>query len=134
MRLLGIELRVDTTLVLCVSIGGLFNTTIHYSARVLQQIAQGERDPDQILLHAMRTVGPSALFTAVALSVGFAVFTLSSFYGLQAMGLLSMVTLMTGFFSDMIVTTVIMRVAFGWKSALRERAAPTIVTPPLTLN
>ena len=126
-RAFGIQLRLDTSLVLCVSIGGLFNTTIHYTARVLQRVREGERDPDQILLHAMRSIGPSSLYTAIVLSAGFAVFMLSSFSGLQALGLLSMVTLLSGFVSDMVVTTLIMRVGFGWKRAFGSHAiAPAL--------
>lgn len=130
-RLLGIDLALDSSLVLCVSIGGLFNTTIHYSARLLQRIRDGERDPDQILLHVMRTVGPSALYTTIALSAGFAVFMFSSFAGFRALGLLSMVTLVGGFLSDMLVTTILMRVAFDWKRALgpKPEVAPAVAVP-----
>jgi predicted RND superfamily exporter protein len=122
-RALHIDLRIDSALVLCVSIGGLFNTTIHYSARVLQQLRAGEHDPDRILLTAMRTVGPPALFTALALSAGFALFLLSSFAGLRALGLLSGVTLLAGVVSDMLVTTVLLRIAFNWKAASNKASS-----------
>ncbi|HET9957404.1 MAG TPA: MMPL family transporter [Polyangiaceae bacterium] len=122
LRALGIHLRIDTALVLCISVGGLFNTTIHLAARVRQLAIEGQRDADGIVGLAMRTVGPPSLFTAAALSAGFAVLLLSSFPGLQALGLLSMVTLVIGFFADMIVTPVLLRAGFDWKSFLR--AAP----------
>lgn len=125
-RLFAIDLRIDTCLVLCVSVGGLFNTTIHYSARVLQRIAEGERDPDEILLHSLRAVGPPSLFTAVVLSAGFTVLTLSSFYGLQVLGLLSMITLLTGFVSDMVVTTAFLRATFDWDAALSRVSQPAL--------
>jgi predicted RND superfamily exporter protein len=125
-RLLHIDLRLDTCLVLCVSIGGLFNTTIHYSARVVQSVAGGARNPDEILLQAMRAVGPPSLYTAAILSIGFAVFAVSSFYGFRVFGLLSMITLVSGFFSDMIVTTVMMRMIFDWRRALARRPVPDL--------
>jgi uncharacterized protein len=118
MRLFGLHLRVDNSLVMCVSIGGLFNTTIHIVARILQEIRAGATDPDAIVERSLRTVGPPSLYTAAILSVGFAVMGLSPFPGLQALGLLSMVTLMTGFVSDSIVTPTLMRSMFDWKQAI----------------
>jgi hypothetical protein len=37
-----------------------------------------------------------------------------------------MITLLTGFISDMVVTTAFMRVAFGWKTALQSSVRPTL--------
>lgn len=135
LRVLGFPLKIDSALVLCISIGGLFNTTIHFAARVRQRVAAGDREPDAVILHAMRATGPASLFTAATLSAGFAVLLLSSFPGLRALGLLSMVTLLVGFFADMIVTAVLMRLGFDWKTAMRSRSSPAIGTladPPST--
>jgi predicted RND superfamily exporter protein len=118
MRLFGLHLRVDNSLVMCVSVGGLFNTTIHIIARILQEIRGGATDPDAIVERSLRAVGPASLYTAVILSAGFAVMGLSPFPGLQALGLLSMVTLMTGFVSDACVTSTMMRSTFDWKGAI----------------
>jgi predicted RND superfamily exporter protein len=120
LRVFAIQLKIDTALVLCISVGGLFNTTIHFAARTQQLVAEGERDPDVVIGRALRAVGPPALFTVLALSIGFAVLLLSSFSGLRALGLLSMVTLTIGFFSDMIVTSVLLRVGFDWKGGISK--------------
>ena len=114
LRLAHISLRMDTALFLSVSVGGLFNTTIHLVARVRQRLAEGETDPDLITEHAVRTVGPPALFTAVILSLGFASFMLSGFPGLRAFGMLAMITLLVGFCSDMIVTAILLRLFYAW--------------------
>ncbi len=127
LRVFKIQLKIDTALVLCISVGGLFNTTIHFAARTRQLVEAGERDPDEVVGRAMRAVGPPALFTALALSAGFSVLLLSSFPGLRALGLLSMVTLSVGFFSDMIVTAVLLRVGFDWKGRM-SKAAPQLRT------
>jgi len=118
LRVLAIQLKIDTALVLCVSVGGLFNTTIHFAARVRQLLKAGESDPDLVIGKAMRAVGPPALFTALALSAGFAVLLLSSFPGFRALGLLSMITLSFGFLSDMVVTAVLLRVGLPWKAPM----------------
>jgi predicted RND superfamily exporter protein len=122
LRVFGIRLRIDTALVLCISVGGLFNTTIHFAARVQQLVAHGATEPDLIVSNAICAIGPPALFTASALSVGFSVLFLSSFPGLQELGLLTMVTLCVGLASDMIVTAVLLRVGYDWSAAVRRAA------------
>lgn len=114
LRIFQIHLKLESALVLCISVGGLFNTTIHFAARSLQRLREVAEPPDEVIAHAMRMVGPPALFTAVTLSLGFSVLLLSSFPVLRTLGLLSMVTLLTGFVSDMVVTPVLMRVGFNW--------------------
>jgi uncharacterized protein len=114
LRIFRIHLKLESALVLCISVGGLFNTTIHFAARTLQRVRESSEAPDEVIAHAMRAIGPAALFTAVTLSLGFSVLLLSSFPVLRTLGLLSMVTLLTGFVSDMVVTPVLMRVGFNW--------------------
>lgn len=116
LRAFRIQLRIDTALVLCISVGGLFNTTIHFAARVRQLARADGADPDALIELAMLSIGPPALFTACALSVGFSVLFASSFAGLQALGLLTVVTLIVGFFSDMVVTAVLLRIGLDWRT------------------
>jgi uncharacterized protein len=125
LRMLHINLKIESALVLCISIGGLFNTTIHFAARVLQRREQSRDSPDQLILHALRAVGPPALFTAVTLSAGFAVLLVSTFPGLRALGLLLIVTLLIGFVADMIITPILIRVSFNWGSPVARPRART---------
>ena len=133
MRAFGLHLRVDNSIVMCVSVGGLFNTTIHIVARILRQVREGATDPDEIVEQALRIVGPPSLYTAAILSMGFAVLGFSRFPGLQALGLLTMLTLMTGFVSDAAVTSTLMRSAFDWKKAIAAArlAADISRAPPV---
>jgi uncharacterized protein len=117
MRAMGLNLRVDNSLVLCVSVGGLFNTTIHLVARIVQQIRSGAGEPDLIVGRALATVGPPSLYTAVILSLGFSAMGLSRFPGLQVLGLLCLATLLTGFIADATMTTTFFRAFFNWESA-----------------
>ncbi len=109
----GVGLRIGSVLFLSVSLGGLFNTTIHLSARVRQRMRAGDSDPDAIpdtiIGEALRTVGPPSLYTAVILSLGFAIFTRSQFPDLKIFGILSTTTLLVGFLSDLIVTPALLR-------------------------
>jgi predicted RND superfamily exporter protein len=116
-RALGFGLRIDSALFLSVCIGGLFNTTVHIAANVLQQQAAGRTDPDEIVKSAMRTVGPASAYTASILSMGFAVLLASGFSGLRQLGLLSMVMLSVAFLSDAAITSTLLRRFHVWKPA-----------------
>lgn len=122
-RALGIPLRIDTVLMLCISIGGLFNTTIHFIARTLQQISEGTRDPGAIVVSSLRTIGPPSLFTTLVLSVGFCIFTASSFPGMRLLGLLSMLGIIAGFVSDMMFTPAFVRAGYDWNHAFKTRTS-----------
>lgn len=127
MRAMGMNLRVDNSLVLCVSVGGLFNTTIHIIARIVQQLRSGANDPDLIVGRALAAVGPPSLYTAAILSLGFSAMYLSRFPGLQVLGLLCLVTLMSGFFSDAIMTSTFFRSFFNWHSTALAPRPPAVV-------
>lgn len=112
LRIFDVPLKLDTVLVLCISIGGLFNTTIHIVARLRQAIAVEHSDPDTALRDTLLKVGPPSLYTAAILSAGFAVLGLSRFPGFQMLGFLCMVTLLTGFVSDMVFTSTMLKLFF----------------------
>jgi predicted RND superfamily exporter protein len=131
MTLFGIKLRGDNALVLCVSIGGLFNTTIQFAVRVRQRAKEYDEEPDAVVLHALRAVGPAAWFTAITLSAGFSVLLFSTFPGLRNLGLLSMVTFLIGVLADTIITPALFRVWYPWqKHAARteQHVAPVLET------
>jgi predicted RND superfamily exporter protein len=130
LRAAGVDLRIDSAIMLCISIGGLFNTTIHFAARVRQRLRETRETPDEVILHAMRAIGPPALFTAATLSAGFAVLLLSRFPGLQQLGLLSMITLLSGVVSDMTVTAALMRAGLDWKAAPSNATQLTAAATP----
>jgi predicted RND superfamily exporter protein len=118
MRLSHVGFRLDTSLVLCVSIGGLFNTTIHLVARMRLLVRSGVMDPDEIVERSLRSVGPASFYTAAILSLGFSALLLSSFPGLRALGGFAVITMITAFFSDAMFTTTSMRVFYRWRSAI----------------
>jgi predicted RND superfamily exporter protein len=129
LRAYGANLKVDTSLVLCICIGGLYNTTIHIVERLKQRVAAGEREQEATMGRVLDSVAPPSFFTAAVLSAGFAVLTLSSFPGLQALGILSLITLLTGFLADVIITPAILQLLFAWpKDSGATSAAPVRLT------
>jgi uncharacterized protein len=117
LALVGITLRAGTVLFLSVSIGGLFNTTIHFAARVVQRLGEEGSDRDAVIQHTLRQVLPPSLFTAVLLSFGFAIFVLSRFPDLVVFGLLSTTVLLVGFLADAFVTPALFRRFYCWPPA-----------------
>lgn len=109
LRALGISLRIGSVLFLCVSIGGLFNTTIQLSAQVLRRMRAGRRDGDAVIAESLRVVAPPAVFTAGILSLGFAIFIGSRFPDLQIFGVLSLTTMLVGVAADLVVTPLLLR-------------------------
>jgi predicted RND superfamily exporter protein len=83
----------------------------------VQQLEAGARDPDLIVGRALAAVGPPSLYTAAILSLGFSAMCLSRFPGLQVLGILCLVTLMSGFIADATMTTSFLRVFFNWDAA-----------------
>jgi predicted RND superfamily exporter protein len=81
-------------------------------ARLRQATGRESRDVDPALHDTLLKVGPPSLYTAAILSAGFAVLGLSRFPGFQLLGFLSMLTLLTGFVSDMIFTSTMLKLFF----------------------
>lgn len=128
LRALSLNLRMDSALVLGISIGGLFNTTIHLAARIRQLDRAGQQAPDEAVGSSLRAVGPAALFTSGILSAGFSVLMLSRFPGLQILGVLSMVTLVSAVVADIVVSPVLFR------RFLRFREGPLLSAPPVVAS
>lgn len=122
-----VTLSLGASLVLSISIGGLFTTTIQLAARVQQLIALGHTDPDAIIKDAMRTVVPPSLVTAIVLSLGFSVFMFCSFRDLRLVGLLSATVLTVGFASDLLITPVLLRMFMKWPEPTKS-SQPALVT------
>jgi predicted RND superfamily exporter protein len=102
-RAAGVALRIDTAIVLCIAMGALFNTTIQLTVRAQDRLKAGI--PRSLAINeAIGDVGPPAFFTTAILSAGFSVLAFSSFPGMQALGLLMVVTISFAFISDMLVT------------------------------
>lgn len=111
MRLSGIGFRLDTSLVMCISIGGVFTTTIHLVAKTLHQLRANRELPiETALANSLGSVGPASFYTAVTLAVSFSTLGLSQFPGLRVLGGLVLLTMATGFACDAILTPTFVKV------------------------
>jgi predicted RND superfamily exporter protein len=120
LAILKVDLNVGTTLFMSVSLGALFNTTIHLASRILDRIKEGKIvDETTIMDEAVRKVIPPAAFTTIVLGANFLVFLWSSYFDLVVFGLMSSIAIVLGLMSDTLVTPVLYR-TFLLRPALRR--------------
>ncbi len=108
--LLDVPLRLGATLVLCVCIGGLFNTTVQLAVRILRlrrEMPMGH--PDEIMSTAIADVMPAAMITTLNLVIAFGLFVFSNFQDLKLFGLLCAIVMTMGFLSDFFHATWLFR-------------------------
>jgi len=91
---LGILLNLGTSLIAAIALGIAVDSTIHYMARLNQEL-RGETDQTAALVRTLRTVGGPIIYTTIALFFGFLTFALSSFVPIQNFGILAGITMAT---------------------------------------
>ena len=89
---LGILLNLGTSLIAAIALGIAVDSTIHYMARLNQEL-RGETDQVAALVRTLRTVGVPIVYTTVALFLGFLTFAFSSFVPIQNFGILTAFTM-----------------------------------------
>ena len=79
------------------------DNTIHFLAKYRQELTVTNWDISKSVVLALKETGVSMLYTSVVLFFGFGIFTLSSFGGTQAMGVLVSMTLVVAVTSNLIL-------------------------------
>ena len=103
MGLFGIPIKVSTILVFSITFGISVDDTIHFLAKYRQELKQHNGEIGKSVILALREAGISMLYTSVVLFFGFGIFSLSSFGGTKAMGILVSLTLLTALLSNLIL-------------------------------
>lgn len=103
MAFAGFKLNVATITVASICIGLVVDDTIHYFAHFRHALA-ATHDRRQAAVAALEEVGGALFFTAVILSLGFGVFTLSEAAFLVQFGILAVTALVVAFVADAIIT------------------------------
>ncbi|HZO08291.1 MAG TPA: MMPL family transporter, partial [Myxococcota bacterium] len=91
---MGINLNLGTSLIAAIALGIAVDSTIHYMARLNQEL-RGETDQTEAIVRTMGSVGVPIVYAMLALFLGFMVFSLSSFVPIQNFGILAGVTMLT---------------------------------------
>jgi uncharacterized protein len=98
-----IPIKASTILVFSIAFGISVDNTIHFLAKYRQELNNTNWDIRKSVILALKETGVSMLYTSVVLFFGFGIFTLSTFGGTQAMGVLVSLTLLVAVTSNLIL-------------------------------
>ena len=99
----GIPIKASTILVFSIAFGISVDNTIHFLAKYRQELKTTNWDIGRSVSLALKETGVSMLYTSVVLFFGFGIFTLSSFGGTVALGVLVSLTLLVAVTSNLIL-------------------------------
>lgn len=99
----NIPIKASTILVFSIAFGISVDNTIHFLAKYRQELNVTNWDIRKSVVLALKETGVSMLYTSVVLFFGFGIFTISSFGGTQAMGILVSLTLLVAVTSNLIL-------------------------------
>ena len=99
----GIPIKASTILVFSIAFGISVDNTIHFLAKYRQELNLTNWDIRKSVVMALRETGMSMVYTSVVLFFGFGIFSISSFGGTQAMGILVSITLLVAVTSNLLL-------------------------------
>lgn len=103
MGFIGIPIKASTILVFSIAFGISVDNTIHFLAKYRQELKVTGWNISRSVVLALRETGVSMLYTSVVLFFGFGIFSLSSFGGTVALGVLVSLTLLVALTSNLIL-------------------------------
>ncbi len=103
MGYLGIPLKPSTILIFSIAFGISVDDTIHYLAKLRQELRHHKGRLRRSVYIALRETGISMFYTSIVLFFGFLVFILSSYGGTVALGGLISFTLLMAMFSNLLL-------------------------------
>lgn len=99
----GIPIKASTILIFSVAFGISVDSTIHFLTKYRLELKATGWDIRRSVVHALRETGVSMIYTITVLFFGFGIFSLSSFGGTVAMGVLVSLTLLVAVTSNLIL-------------------------------
>lgn len=103
MGIFGIPLKASTILVFSIALGISVDDTIHYLAKYRQELAETNWSIKTSVVLALKETGVSMIYTSIILFFGFGIFSISSFGGTSALGILISITLLMAMFVNLIL-------------------------------
>ena len=116
MSLIGVPLNTGTALVATIAIGISVDDTVHHLMTYARQL-EDYSIPSMAMFATLRHVGRAIIISSVALSLGFAAMSTSSFVPLHQFGLFASVTMLLALVVEFLVTPTLMmsiRVVTVW--------------------
>jgi len=103
MGYLGIPLKPSTVLVFSIAFGISVDDTIHFLAKLRQELKIHNGNMRSAVVIALQETGLSMAYTSIVLFFGFSVFTASAFGGTVALGTLVSITLFAAMFTNLVL-------------------------------
>ena len=103
MGFVDIPIKASTILVFSIAFGISVDNTIHFLAKYRLELIDTNWDIRKSVIVALRETGVSMIYTSVVLFFGFGIFSISSFGGTVAMGILVSLTLLVAVTSNLIL-------------------------------
>jgi uncharacterized protein len=103
MGFLHIPIKPSTMLVFGIALGIAVDNAIHFLARYRLELKLSGHDLAKSVDRATREVSVGIIYTSVVLVAGFCLFAFSRFGGIQALGLLTTITLLTAMLTNLLV-------------------------------
>ena len=103
MGFVNIPIKASTILVFSIAFGISVDNTIHFLAKYRQELNATGWDIGKSVVLALKETGVSMLYTSVVLFFGFGIFSLSSFGGTVALGVLVSIALLVAVTSNLIL-------------------------------
>jgi len=109
MGFLHIPIKPSTMLVFGIALGIAVDNAIFFLARYRLEVKLTGGDLNQSVDHAVREVSVGIIYTSVVLVAGFCMFAFSRFGGIQALGLLTTITLLVAMLTNLLVLPALVR-------------------------
>ena len=99
----GIPLNISTSMIAVIAIGIAVDDTIHYFSEFNVQL-RATGDQERAILNVVHTVGQPIVYSALALTAGFAIVCLSNFQPIRHFGILASTTMAVGLVAELLIT------------------------------
>ncbi|MCF8304473.1 MAG: MMPL family transporter [Bacteroidales bacterium] len=99
----GITIKPSTILIFSIALGISVDNAIHFLSRYRLQLRHTQFNIKESVIAALRETGFSMIYSSIVLFLGFAIFTLSTFGGIEAMGFLISFTLLVAVLCNLFV-------------------------------
>jgi predicted RND superfamily exporter protein len=99
----GIAIKPSTILIFSIAFGITVDDTIHFLAKYRQELKHHQWNIKEAVILALRETGVSMIYTSIVLFFGFGVFTVSSFGGTVALGILVALTILMAMLADLLL-------------------------------
>ncbi len=103
MGFMGVPIKPSTILVFSIAFGISVDDTIHFLAKYRQELIANHWKIRKSVYAALRETGVSMFYTSIVLFFGFSVFSISSFGGTVALGVLVSITLLFAMLSNLLL-------------------------------